>query len=358
MKATLSHALAVLALAAALPCAALAQQKADVQIDAATRTAVIDELVTRLNNHYVFPEMAKKLEARLRKDQKAGKYDGITSGRQFADAITATLRETAGDRHLGVHFSAEPIPVLTDAEMRGEDPVRDAQFAAQVRRVNFGVPKVERMAGNIGYIKVDFFPPERHAAETYAAAMTFLAGTDALVIDLRENHGGQPAAVALLESYFFDRATHMNSIYYREDGTTRQYWTTPAAQGRSYGQQKPVYILTSRQTFSGGEDMAYSMQAQKRGTVIGETTGGGANPGAGYRLHPHFNAFISMGSAKNPVTGTNWERVGVKPDVAVAADDALRQARILALKPMVDKASDPDEREQLEELLKKETAVN
>lgn len=351
MKALLSRTLAALALAAPLPFSAMAQDRPDMQIDAATRAAVIDELVVRLNKDYVFADTAKKLEALLRNEQEAGKYDGLASARQFANALTATLREAANDRHLAVRFSATPVPVQTDAQRHGEDP----DYAEQLRRVNYGVARVEHLAGNIGYLKVDFFPHQQHVGTTYAAAMTLLGGTDALVIDLRENRGGEPETVALLESYFFNRDTHMNSIYSRDGNMTRQYWTTPAVGGRHYGQLKPVYILTSRKTFSGGEDMAYSMRARGRATVIGETTGGGANPGEFYRLHKHFAAFISTGSATNPVTGQNWEGVGVSPDIAVAAGDALRQARLLALRQLLDTATDADERATLEKLLRKES---
>src|SRR6185437_14342657 len=127
---------------------------------------------------------------------------------------------------------------------------------------------------------------------------------------------------ALLLSYFFaeNDGRHLNDIYWHKDGTTDQFWTVPVAGSRFLG---PVYVLTSARTFSGGEECAYDFQTQKRATLVGETTGGGANPGGMVPLGGGLAAFVPTGKAINPVTKTNWEHVGVKPDIAVPAADAL-----------------------------------
>lgn len=344
----------VLALAfAAAPGLALAQSQPDMALDAGTRAAVIDALIGQMNEKYVSPDTAKQVETLLRTELRGGKYDQLTSASQFAKTLTETLRETANDRHLQVRFSPEPLPAKLEPDEN--DPAVDAEMARRVK-FNSGVAHVERTRGNIGYLKVDFFPPAKHVASFYGAAMTLLNGTEALIIDLRSNRGGDPNGVAALESYFFDKPTLMNTIYYRSGKKTEEYWTSAELKGPGYGQAKPVYILTSQKTFSGGEDLAYSMQAQKRATLIGASTGGGANPGGVQRLHTHFGAFISEGRAINPVTKTNWERVGVKPDIAVEPDDALRQARLLALKSILDKNTDPRGRAELTDLLQKESA--
>lgn len=347
--------LARLAIAAALalPLSAMAApEPADMPLDAATRSAVIDSLISNMHERYVSTDIAKQMEALLRAELKAGKYDNLTTARQFADTLTRTLKEAGNDRHLNVRFSPEPLP-----ENAGRRQPTDVELA-QWTKLDSGVVQVERLPGNIGYLKVNFFPPADHLGPIYGAAMTLLNGTEALIIDLRANRGGSPEGVALLESYFFDKRTLMNTFFEREGNRTREFWTSTELAGPRYGATKPVYILTSNKTFSGGEDMSYSMQVQKRATLIGATTGGGANPGSMRRLHPHFSAFIPFGRAINPVTKTNWERVGVKPDIEVDPEDALRQARILALQHALKQPNvDPRTRAELDSLQKKDATA-
>ncbi|MGZ3183433.1 MAG: S41 family peptidase [Telluria sp.] len=345
LRATLAAALL------ALPLAVLAQPGADLTIDAATRHAVVDELIKDLKADYVFPETAAALESKLRDEQRQGHLDQ-PSAQAFADALTALLRTSAHDKHLGVAFSAEALPVEsaqrpTEAELAQ----REAELAKYAASGNYGIEKVEHLRGNIGYIELRGFLPARTVVDAYAAAMKLVNGSDALIIDLRRNRGGDPEAVALLESYFFARATHVNDIVSR-DGTVRQHWTSGTA-GPRYDAAKPVYILTSATTFSGGEDLSYSMQAQHRATLVGETTGGGANPGRSHRVGEHFSAFIPYGRAHNPVTGGNWEGSGVQPEVAVPAADALVRAQQLALTSLLQHTSDPDDQRELQAALAK-----
>ena len=342
-----------IAFALALPLSATAApEPADMPLDAATRSAVIDSLISNMHERYVSTGTAREMEALLRAELKAGKYDKLTTARQFADALTTMLKEAANDRHLNVRFSPQPLP-----ENAGRRQPTDAEIK-EWTRLDSGVVQVERLAGNIGYLKVNFFPPADHLGPIYGAAMTLLNGTEAMIIDLRANRGGSPEGVALLESYFFDKRTLMNTFFEREGNRTREFWTSEKLDGPHYGTSKPVYILTSNKTFSGGEDMSYSMQVQKRATLIGATTGGGANPGSTRRLHPHFSAFIPYGRAINPVTRTNWERVGVKPDIEAAPEDALRHARILALQHALKQPdADPRTRAELESLQKQEATA-
>ena len=214
----------------------------------------------------------------------------------------------------------------------------------------YGLERVDRLPGNVGYLEVRGFGPTEFVGPAYAQAMALLSGSEAIIVDLRRNNGGRPESVAFLMSHFFPEGDtrHLNDIYDRPTNTTRQYWTDPSAGPRFSG---PVYVLTSRRTFSGGEECAYDFQTQKRATLIGETTGGGANPGGLVSLGHGFVVFIPSGQAINPVTKTNWEHVGVKPEVTVPAADALRTAHAAALKTLLPKVKDPEERQQLEALL-------
>src|SRR5579884_1799302 len=134
---------------------------------------------------------------------------------------------------------------------------------------------------------------------------------------------------------------HLNSLYWRECDRTQQFWTLPYVPGKRFGSQKPVYILTSAETFSGAEEFAYNLKNLTRPTLIGETTGGGAHPGDVYRLSAHFQAFIPGGRAINPISGTNWEGTGVQPDIATPREEAFTIAYKMALKQVLDSIGEP-----------------
>jgi C-terminal processing protease CtpA/Prc len=197
---------------------------------------------------------------------------------------------------------------------------------------NFGVERIERLPFNIGYLNLRAFAPAAEAAPTIAAAMSVLAHTDTLIIDLRKNGGGDPSTVALLASYLFDERTRLNDIYFRDGDRTEQMWSSDFVPGTRYGKDKDVYILTSKHTFSAAEDFSYALKNLKRATVVGESTGGGAHPGAMVRLNPHFAMFVPNGRSISTVTKTDWEGVGVTPAVSVRAEDAMKVAQVAALK--------------------------
>jgi C-terminal processing protease CtpA/Prc len=180
--------------------------------------------------------------------------------------------------------------------------------------------------------------------------MSLMAGTDALILDLRRNGGGSPASVAYLMSHFFPLGDerHLIDIYDRPTDTTRQVWTVPTVAQRY---DKPVYVLTSARTFSGGEDCAYDFQVQKRGTLVGETTGGGSNPVSWFSLGHGIVVTIPTARTTNYVTKANWEHVGVKPDIAVPAAQALQTAHAAILRNLVASAKDDNARTNLQRLL-------
>ncbi len=245
------------------------------------------------------------------------------------------------DKHLGVRFNPEPFPKDFN---RGpsEEQLKRMRESAALR--NFGFKKVERLgAGGVGLLELEGFMPAEMIGDTAAAAMSFLANNDAVIIDLRKNGGGSPDAVILLCSYFFDEATHLNSIYSRDTDTTRQYWSHPVVPGKKLI-GKDVYVLTSNRTFSAAEEFTYNLQSQKRATIVGETTGGGAHPTRGFRVSDHFGVGVPFARSINPVTKTNWEGTGVKPDVAVPADQALLTAQLMALKKAATKYADDKEK--------------
>lgn len=339
---TLRNFLGLVLLGAAASQICLAQQpgpQQDITIDGATRTAVIEAIAKQLNQSYVFPEVAKKMEASIR--ERAGKeYQQITSAQTFAETLTKDLQAVSSDKHLRVRYSYEPIPVRVP---RAEPTAAQRE---ETRRelgwMNHSFNKVERLRGNIGYLEFRGFMDPEFGGETVAAAMNFINGTDALIIDLRQNGGGSPGMVALICSYLFGpEPVHLNDLYWREGDRTDQFWTRKEVAGKRY-LNKDVYVLTSKRTFSGAEEFSYNLKNLKRATIVGETTGGGAHPGTGVRLNEHFGMFVPSGRAISPITKTNWEGTGVKPDVEVPANQALTVAKLMALKKSVGSLTNPD----------------
>jgi hypothetical protein len=297
----------------------------NLKIDAATRARVIDGAIVNLNEFYVFPETAKKMEDALRERQKKGEYDSAADGEAFAALLTKHLREVSHDRHLGVNFS----PAVLPKGEPGRNPEADARMRTQLERTNCFFEKVERLSPNIGYLKFNAFPDPAICGPTATAAMNFLGHVDALIVDLRENGGGDPRMVAYLSSYLFGESTHLNDLYNRKEDKTTQYWTLPYVPGPSLA-GKPVFLLTAARTFSGAEEFSYNLKNLKRATIVGETTGGGAHPVSGHRIDDHFMIGVPFARAVNPISHTNWEGTGVEPDVKVPAAEALEVARKMA----------------------------
>jgi hypothetical protein len=309
---------------------------------------VVANLGKQLEGNYVFPDVAAKVAASISAKAARGDYASHATADEFAKALTRDLRESGNDRHFFVTYDPTFKPDPPDGVSPSKESLNEERKA--VEHFAFGIAKVERLPGNVGYLDIRGFFPADFAAGAYGSAMTLLSGTDALILDLRQNGGGDPAGVAALLSYFFaagdDR--HVNDLYWRAKGRTQEFWTGPV-QGPRYS--KPVYVLTSQATFSGGEECAYDFQTQKRATLIGQTTGGGANPGDMLPIGHGFIAFIPSGRAINPITKTNWEHVGVKPDITVPAADAMKTAYATILKSLISQSKDPDELKELKNTL-------
>ncbi len=297
------------------------------------RTAAVKGIVREFDQRYVFPDIASQARTALEKKLEERGYDACATGQELAEAMTTDLLAVCKDKHVRVRCSAEKM----NANMGRRPPSSEdmKRMREQMRAYNGGFVKVERLPGNIGYLRLDGFVDPSAGKEPLQAAMTFLKNTEALIIDLRFNGGGTPLMIQELCSYFFnEEKVHLNSMYFREGNRREEFWTHEKVEGPRY-LNKPVYLLTSAFTFSGAEECAYNFQTQKRGIIVGETTGGGAHPGGMFSVADHFAIFIPTGRAINPVTGTNWEGTGVKPDVAVSADQALDKAQALAVEQLM-----------------------
>ena len=295
------------------------------KIDAATRDRVIDGAIANLNEFYVFPETAKKMEEALQGRRKKGEYDAANDGEAFAAMLTNHLQEISHDKHLRVNF----IPSVLPKGEPAPNPEAEARMRTQMERNNCFFEKAERLPPNIGYLKFNAFPDPAVCGPTATAAMNFLGNADAIIFDLRENGGGDPKMVAFISTYLFGESTHLNDLYNRKEDATTQYWTLSYVPGKRLT-GKPVFVLTSKRTFSGAEEFTYNLKNLKRATIIGETTGGGAHPVAGHRIDDHFMIGVPFARAVNPISKTNWEGTGVEPDVKVPAGESLDVAKKMA----------------------------
>jgi retinol-binding protein 3 len=309
-------------------------------ISASDKADLIAATVRELNNRYVFPDVAKRAGEAINAKFKAKAYDSITDGQALAKALTDDLFALTKDSHLRFQFD----PIAAPVQAPPGQVVPEAQAAAALldaQQRNFGFERVERLPGNIGYIDLRMFYSPESAGDTVAAAMNLVANTDALVFDLRQSLGGFSATVALITSYLLNERTLLNTFYSREDDSTEQSWSLDWLPGKRFGGTKPVYVLTSKGSISAAEEFAYNLKHLKRATIVGETTTGAANPGAFVKLTPLFTLFITNARSINAITKTNWEGVGVEPDVKVAAQDALRKAQLLALEKIIGNERDP-----------------
>ena len=298
----------------------------DISLDAARRKSVIGGALTQLKEYYIYPDGAQKMADAGLTHEKAGDYDKITDGSEFAAKLTDDMQAVSHDHHLHVNYAPFKMP---PEHQGGPSPEEQARFRKEVEHDNCGWKKIEILPGNIGYLQFDFFAPPDWCGSTVVAAMNFVAHTDAIVFDLRQNGGGDPKMVDMVVSYLFDKPTHINDLYFRKDDKTTQYWTLPYLPGPRLASQ-PVFVLTSKRTFSGGEEFCYDLKTQKRATLVGETTGGGAHPVSGHRIDDHFMIGVPEGRPINPITQKDWEGTGVTPDVAVKPEDALTTAEKLA----------------------------
>ncbi|MGB3711162.1 MAG: S41 family peptidase [Erythrobacter sp.] len=311
--------LALAALSAAFGLTPLSAQP----LTPADRAEIVANSATLLTNRYVDEAVGIELAQQL--PTAAEQWKDIEDRAEFAQVMTAWLRERSNDGHLGLSYSEAAI--AADGETTFSVAEMEKWYGPHL---NHGVEKIERLEGNVMLLDLRVFPPPSMAADVIAAAMTVVAQGNALIIDLRKNGGGAETA-NLVTGYLLDEGEQpLTGTYDRPSDEHRASVSPVWVPGRRFGGSKPVYILTSRRTFSAAEALAYNLQSLGRATIVGEVTGGGAHPFEYRRVHRHFALDLPEGRSINPITGSNWQGVGVQPDVAVSAEVALKTALALA----------------------------
>ena len=294
-------------------------------------TRVVHEVQALVEDRYVYPGVGEQVARVLAAGLAEGRYPA--DERQLAAAVTADLQSVNGDKHLRLRYHDEPI----GHREPGDDAEEYAAVARWAQQTCGGVASVQRLAGNVGYLDLQpILFPAVIGGELITAALSLVAATEALIIDVRQCLGGEPAMVAFLISYLWDHdPVQLTGLQERQDDRPRQSWTLPYVPGRRFGKTKPVYVLTSAATFSGGEQLAHDLKQLGRAVLIGEPTRGGGHAREGFRVHPHLEATISVAAAVSPVSGTSWEGTGVTPDIHTPAAQARDKAHRLALEQVI-----------------------
>jgi len=291
------------------------------------KTEVISTLSEMMNELYVLPDIAKKTQVHLEEQLKSGHFDQFKDDEAFAKALTESVQSINNDKHMKI-WKNPPFeaPEQTPQRMIEEKIHNMVRF----RDYNGGFHAVNVMEGNVGYIDLRGFTRVDQGKEFADAYMKLIAMTDAVIIDLSKNGGGDPAMVQYLCSYFFDEPVHLNSLYFRPSDETMDFYSLEEVGGEKMI-DIPLFVITSERTFSGAEEFSYNMQTQKRATLVGQTTGGGANPGGTRGINENLSVFIPTGMAINPITKTNWEGVGVIPEVKTTSEESLTKTHELAM---------------------------
>jgi len=287
---------------------------------------LIETIKDAIRDNYVITEKVDSIIDAL--DAHEAEFAAIDNPQFLAQRISEVLFENSNDKHFRVAY----------AGVAGGRASQRPQFHPE--RNNYFFYELKRLTGNIGYLDLRMFVyTDKDAAETAYGAMAFLAGTDAVIFDLRRNRGGTPDMVRLILSYFYEQATHINSFYNRPDDSYTQSWTTAHVQGRKMS-DVPLYVLTSHGTGSAAEEFAYDVQQSKRGLVIGQRSAGAGHAAIQMPLVDGYQMIVPIGKPINPHSNDGWEGVGVQPDIETAYDDALPEAQIHALQTLLENTAD------------------
>ena len=350
---------------------ASAQRPPDIKLDAATNREVVEGVIKAINKYYVSADVAKQLEAGLRNHVRQGDYDNITSAFDLVDTLDIHMQAISKDAHLKLGYSHKPGPPVTKEPAISLDTLEklEEDRKAAIEK-NFGFEKVQRLPGNIGYLALGSFERPVFSGEMAGNAMSFLANTDALIIDLRASRGGSADMVVFVASYFFDGAepAYLGDWYTRAENGVQQCWTYPYLPGVRY-LNKDLYILVSKRSFSAVEGFASIMQHHKKALIVGDPTRGGTHPGSFVPVHPNFAVFVPLswfiyptgtptypiGRPVYPTNKSDYHGTGLKPDIEVPAAQALKAAQIAALEKRIERnAALKEDLQPIIEVLKKE----
>lgn len=310
-------------------------------------TETIHRMGDLLEKNFVFPEKATAMKKMLQENLAKGSYFKLTL-EEFATVVYKDLQVISPDKHMRVDVFPER-PLANNGSLQ-------VQHGKNPQKIN-PFKKIEFLPGNVAWVVLDNFPNPATCDDYVISTMNSISSAKAVIFDLRNNGGGSPLLVQLMLSYLLEPKTHYNSVFNRIKNTISEYRTYQIntffeseggtgpdnKEGKLNGKlnsfgliKAPVYVLTSKRTFSAAEEFAYDIQSIKRGKIVGNSTAGGAHQMNGFGVYGRIGMLIPYTRPINPYTGTDWEGTGVKPDIEVHVNDALKTAHGDALKTLKD----------------------
>jgi retinol-binding protein 3 len=316
-------------------------------LDPAFVASTVESLGEMIEQEYFDPAVGAAVHAALRRSLAEGRYAGADSDAALAQLVNRDLFAATRDKHLNVEARLD-IP----AQRERSAPQAEESRAMEVRRSNGGVRAVQILPGNVGYLDLSSFLRPEEAREPMATAMRFLRHADALIVDMRANSGGSPGTVALFISYLLDAPDLPLFDILHRSPLPPDHYATEMTQPADRDAKRPVYVLTSANSFSAAEGLPFLLQERHRAEIVGEVTAGAANAGRPYRVNARFSVTIPNGRIRSAIGGGNWEGAGVTPDVRTTAADALKTAHARALRLLIDREMPGPWKGTLERLLK------
>lgn len=304
---------------------------AAVTMSAADNRAVVLSLAQAMRERFAFHDRGVAAAQAIEAMERRGEFRDVRTAAGLLALIDSKIAPVVNDRHFRVRYLGPEVTAgFNEAGPSTEDI---AAFQEEVRLRGGEIPEARWLAGNVGYLRIRMFLDTPPSAEKLAAALNMLSDVDALIIDVRGSPGGDPAGVANAIGHLISQRTStVRTLSRHDDASSRTYYAEPKTPNFA---GRPVYVLIDKDTGSGAEEFAYDLQALGRATLVGQTTYGAATPGGFRPLAKGFAAFIPMQQVANTLTGANWEGVGVNPDVAVPAEQALTHAHRLALEAIL-----------------------
>lgn len=297
------------------------------------RAHLLAQIGETISANYIFLDVALRTDSILNLEESINRFSHLTNV-EFADNLTNYLREITDDKHFFVKYLTPDNSIKID--LSEKEQLKEMNLLNSYE--NFGFEEVKRLNGNIGYINFKGFADPKASENTLAAAMNFVANTNALIIDLRQNKGGDGGMLMQFCSYFFKHKIKLCETYYRNTNKNIQNWTEKKVIGTKY-LNKPVYILTSHSSFSAAEGLAYFLQAYGIATIVGEKTGGAANPVDQFLIDNTYLLFVPNGKTTATLTKNNWEHIGVLPNQIIQKEKAFTAAYIMALNDLIKKST-------------------
>lgn len=287
---------------------------------AQTKNDIIKTVQKLMLENYIFLDKAKETNQHLDSLSATNYFDSFTEPKDFAMALSKEMQKITNDKHLNIAPPRPPRAPRSNSDFKSRHLINLVRF----RSGGFG--KIDLLDGNVGYVELKGF--RREDISKVDDVMNYLSTADAIIIDLRKNGGGSELGL-YWSSYFLKENTHLTGTYERRTDSKTELKTVSVKGNERLSM--PIFILTSNRTFSAAEAFAYDLQSRKRAIIIGEITGGGAHPVDFMRLPKGYGLIVPYAESINPITKSNWEGVGVIPDVKTTQEESFTKAKELAI---------------------------